>query len=192
MSEQGADAKPAGGTDAKPGAGADAPLPEAPASTPPGDAPPAAPAAAGQGGADRTLFARAQELLAKGVARPDILAQLKAQGVDEESAKVVLNSLPGAPMPSRLPEASLELGINPLAPKTVALSDLGLQGEPRVVGVYWIAFGVVLILLAGLALLANEAQLTGETAGLTSVATRVGIGLGFCAVAYGLFRVVRR
>lgn len=189
MSEQGAETKPAGAASDTPD-GAAGPR-AGPAEPAPTTKPPEA-AAAGQGGEEPSLFIRAQALLAKGVARADILAQLKAQGVDDESAKVVVNSLPGAPMPSKLPEASLELGINPLTPKTVTLSDLGLQGEPRVVGVYWIAFGVVLILLAGLALLANEAQLTGETAGLTSAATRLGIGLGFAGVAYGLFRVVRR
>lgn len=139
-----------------------------------------------------TPFAQAQALQALGKSREEIVELLKAKGVDAESARVVVNSLPGAPMPQALPEATFSMPTNPLAPQTVALSDLGLSGDPRTVGLYWVAFGVVLCLLSGLTMWANGAKLVSEGHGLTTVFSEAGLVAGALATVVGAVRIIRR
>jgi hypothetical protein len=139
-----------------------------------------------------SLYQQALTLQQQGVSRDDIRTQLLARGLEAESVGVVLNSLPNAPMPPLLPEAHLELGINPLAPNTVAVSDLGMSGDPRVVGLYWLTFGVVLTLLCGVVLWVNEAKLTDASAGLYGFFAKIGIFLGAVATVFGFYRAWRR
>jgi len=139
-----------------------------------------------------TPFAEAQALQAQGKTREQIVEALKAKGVDAESARIVVNSLPGAPMPPALPEATFSMPTNPLAPQTFAVSDLGLSGDARTVGLYWVAFGVVLCILSGLTMWANGAKLVSEGHGLTTVFSEAGLVAGSLAVVFGAARIVRR
>ena len=55
------------------------------------------------------------KLKAEGAPREQVLERLKALGLDDESSKVLLNSVMGA-MPSELPSAQLSGGTNVLSP----------------------------------------------------------------------------
>jgi len=136
--------------------------------------------------------ATAQRLHAEGKSRSDILAELSAQGLDEESARILLNTLPGAPERHDLPEANLDMGKNPLAPSMFTLSHLGLSGPPRMVGIYWIAFGAVAFVLLGLLLITAEVNPWATPSRLALVFARIGLGLGLLAVIRGLWRVILR
>jgi len=133
--------------------------------------------------------ATALRLHAEGKSRADILAELSAQGLDDESARIVLNTLPGSPQPHVLPEASIDMGKNPLAPDMFTISHLGLSGPPRVVGAYWTAFGAVLIVLFGLLLITAE---WANPSPMTLLFARIGMGLGALAVVRGLWRIIPR
>lgn len=100
--------------------------PAAPPETPPNDA-------------AQNPWQRLNEWRAAGVPKTEWLARLKQAGFDEESARILVNSLEGA-NPAALPEASIG-GTNPLTPGSFALGELGLQGDPFTVGLYWLAFG---------------------------------------------------
>lgn len=139
-----------------------------------------------------TPFAEASALLAQGKSPAEIFEALKAKGVDAESARVVVNSLPGAVMPQALPEATFSMPTNPLAPQTVALSDLGMSGDAKTVGTYWVAFGVVLCVMSALAMWANDAKLISEGHKLADVFSAAGLIAGSLAVVVGLTRIVRR
>lgn len=96
---------------------------------------------------DGNAWEVARALQEQGASRPEIAAELKRRGLDDESVQVLLGSLPGAPAPSALPEAQFDMATNPLAPKVLAVSSLGLEGDRRVVALYWLAFGFILALL---------------------------------------------
>jgi hypothetical protein len=107
-------------------------------------------------GADQpapTPWQQAQALYDAGKTHVEIRAALAAANVDAESIGVLLNSLPDAVMPSALPEAKLDLGVNPLAPGLFSVFELGLTGNPRITGRYWLVFGGVLGALTGLFML---------------------------------------
>ena len=100
----------------------------------------------------------ARALHEKGTPRADIVAELTRRGLDEESVKVVLNTLPGAPTPSALPEARFDMATNALAPKLFAVADLGIEGDRRTVALYWLTFGLFFGVLTTGALLLGWAN----------------------------------
>jgi hypothetical protein len=91
-----------------------------------------------------------------------IKSWLLARGVDAEAAQVLVNSLPSAPMPSALPEPSVSLTTNPLAPDLFSLTELGLQGSPGTVGAYWIAFALGLLFVLLLVMFIPMPELFGS------------------------------
>ncbi len=91
-----------------------------------------------------TPYARALELHGRGTSREDIATALAADGVDAASVKVVLNSLPNATMPSKLPELKFDQGVNALAPELLSVLDMGMEGKPVTVALYWLTFGALL------------------------------------------------
>jgi hypothetical protein len=81
---------------------------------------------------------------AEGKPREEIARALAADGTDPESVKVVLNSLPGASMPAKLPELKFDQGVNALAPELLSVLDMGMEGKPATVALYWLTFGALL------------------------------------------------
>lgn len=141
----------------------------------------------GEGG-EGTPFALARKLVANKVPRDEALKQLRASGLDEEGAKVALNAVDGL-NPSDLPDATLAPGINPLAPGSFALSDIGMSGNPAVIGMYWMAFGAVVMVLVAVFLVLPEFGI-GEASNASSFWARVGLFLGAGAFGWGLFRLL--
>lgn len=188
---------PGGGSSSAPEAPAASPVPEpqqprpqatdeAPGAVGPATDSPtgATPEGAGQG----TPFALAQKLVAQKLRRADVLAQLKASGLDDETARVALNAVDGA-TPSELPDATLAPGINPLAPGSFALSDIGLSGNPVTVALYWMAFGAVVLVLVAVFLGLPELGVGEPLSEASAFWARVGMGLGTAAFAWGVFRL---
>jgi hypothetical protein len=83
-----------------------------------------------------------------GVPRAEWQGRLLAAGLDDESARVVVNSVDGA-APSQLPDAEFAPRTNALTPGAFAFGDLGIQGPPATVGVYWLVFGAAVLLMLG-------------------------------------------
>ncbi len=100
----------------------------------------------------RTPWEVARALHAEGKSRAEIAKALADQALDPESMTVLLNALPDGPAPHALPAPNLELRIDPLAPRLLSLTELGLAGDARTTGLYWLAFGGVLALVVGLVL----------------------------------------
>lgn len=157
------------------------PSPNAAAST-------AALEAAKEQAGEGTPFALARKLVANKVPRDEALKQLRATGLDEEAAKVALNAVDGL-NPSDLPDATLAPGINPLSPGSFALSDIGMSGNPAIVGMYWMAFGAVVLVLVAVFLVLPEFGI-GEASPASSFWARVGLFLGAGAFGWGLFRLL--
>jgi hypothetical protein len=142
----------------------------------------------GAAAAEHTPFALARKLVAEKVPRAEALARLCESGLDEEAAKVALNAVDGK-NPSELPDATLAPGINPLAPGRFALSDIGLSGHPATVGLYWMAFGAVVLVLATAFVLLPEFGI-GEASPASHFWARVGLFLGAGAFGWGLLRLL--
>lgn len=119
--------------------------------------------------------------------REDMLAKLKAAGLDEESAKVLINSVAGA-MPQELPDAQISPGMNVLSPSTFTLSDIGLTGHPATVGLYWMGFGAAILLALGVGTMLTvmtDAKLPEDVG---YYAFRLGGVISMTCVSWGLFR----
>lgn len=144
-------------------------------------------AAEGSGAGEGTPFALARKLVAEKVPRDEALKRLRESGVDEESAKLALNAVNG-PNPTDLPDATLAPGINPLAPGSFALSDIGMSGNPAVVALYWMAFGAVVLVLVAIFLVLPEFGV-GEPSEVSSFWARVGLGLGGGAFGWGAVKL---
>lgn len=132
-----------------------------------------------------------QQLLAwraEGLPRDQWLTRLKAAGLADDSARVLVNSLDGA-NPSLLPEASFSPGVNPLAPASFALDDLGLQGPPATVGLYWMAFGATLALMVGVFAVLVWTKVVDAPDALLVLA-RTLAALGAVAFGWGTFKAV--
>jgi hypothetical protein len=142
-----------------------------------------------QTGVSHAQWEEAKGWAQAGVARADILTRLRGQGLDEEAARIVLNSLPGAPLPQPLPELNLDLGQNTMAPGLVSPFELGMTGNRRMLAVYYLAFGLVLATLFGSLLLALEFALIDAAKGLRA-AGWLGFGLGALALGRGLWLVL--
>jgi hypothetical protein len=92
-----------------------------------------------------SMFEQARTLLEQGRSELEVKQMLMGLGLDEESARVLVNSLPGAIHPSALPEPTVSLSTNALVPDLFSLGELGLSGDPATVGLYWLVFSVVLL-----------------------------------------------
>ncbi|MCA2977860.1 MAG: hypothetical protein INH41_13920 [Myxococcaceae bacterium] len=141
--------------------------------------------------APETPFEEARRRQAAGE-RPDaIAAALRSRGLDDESARVLVNSLPGARVPSQLPEANVSLTTNPLAPGLFSLSELGLSGDDVVVGAYWLTFGLALAVVVSVVLFLPMPELFGEAGpseGFLVIVDEVLPPVGFSLVALSLAR----
>jgi hypothetical protein len=126
---------------------------------------------------------------AEGLSREEWLTRLKGAGLDDESARVLVNSLDGA-NPSLLPEASFSPGVNPLAPASFALDDLGLQGPPVTVGLYWMAFGATLALMVGVFAVLVWTKVVDQAPDALLVLARALATLGAVAFGWGAFKAV--
>lgn len=129
-------------------------------------------------------------LKAEGATREQVLERLKSVGLDDESAKVLLNAAMGA-MPSELPSAQLTGGTNVLSPSTFTLSDIGLTGHPTVVGMYWIGFGAAILLALGIGTLMNVTDLVSVPEGVEFFALRIGGIASMAFIAWGVFRYMQ-
>jgi hypothetical protein len=124
---------------------------------------------------------------AEGLTREQMLEKLKATGLDDESAKVLINSVIGS-MPVDLPNAQLSPGTNILSPGTFTLSDIGLTGPPATVGLYWMAFGAAILLALGVGFLMTVLLNKDLPNDVGFYAVRVGGFVSMCCVAWGAFR----
>lgn len=128
-----------------------------------------------------------QRLKAEGATREVMLEKLKAAGLDDEGAKVLVNSVAGA-LPSELPSAQLTAGTDLLSPSVYTLSDIGLTGPPTVVGLYWMGFGVAILLALGLGWMLTAAGLAEVPPGVGEYALRIGGVAASTSLAWGAFR----
>lgn len=134
-----------------------------------------------------TSWELVRQFKADAVPREQMLEKLKATGLDEESAKVLINSVIGA-MPSELPDAQLSPGTNVLSPSTFTLSDIGLTGPPATVGLYWMGFGAAILVALGMGFIMTEMLDKPLPEDVGFYALRIGGFLSMCCVAWGLFR----
>ncbi len=132
-------------------------------------------------------YQRVVEWNAQKLPREKMLEQLKADGLDDESANVLINSVAGA-MPPALPEAELSRGTNVLAPSAFSLSDVGLQGHPSVVGLYWMGFGAAILIALFIAGMLTVTGIVKVPDAVQFYALRVGGFVSMSFVAWGLFR----
>lgn len=128
-----------------------------------------------------------KRLKSEGASREQMLARLKDAGLDDESAKVLINSVDGA-LPAELPDAQLSPGTNTLSPSTFTLSDIGLTGPAHTVGLYWMGFGAAILLALGVGFLMTTVLDQELPAGVSFYAVRLGGFASMCCVAWGLFR----
>lgn len=124
---------------------------------------------------------------AEGIPRQQMLERLKATGLDDESAKVLINSVVGA-MPAELPNAQLSPGTNVLSPSTFTFSDMGLTGPAATVGLYWMGFGAAILLALGLGFIMTELLGKPLPEDVGFYALRLGGFVSMCCVGWGLFR----
>ena len=124
---------------------------------------------------------------ADGLNREQMFEKLKATGLDDESSKVLINSVIGT-MPSDLPNAQLSPGMNVLSPSTFTLSDIGLTGPAATVGLYWMAFGAAILLALGVGFLMTELLDKQLPEDVGYYAVRLGGFVSMCCVAWGAFR----
>lgn len=128
-----------------------------------------------------------QQLKREGATREQMLERLKATGLDDESAKVLINSVAGA-LPAELPSAQISPGMNVLSPSTFSLSDVGLTGPAHTVGLYWMGFGAAILLALGIGFLMTELLDQKLPDGVAFYAVRLGGVVSMSCVAWGLFR----
>lgn len=124
---------------------------------------------------------------ADGLTREQMLEKLKATGLDDESSKVLINSVIGS-MPVDLPTAQLSPGMNVLSPSTFTLSDIGLTGPAATVGLYWMAFGAAILLALGVGFLMTELLDKQLPEDVGYYAVRLGGFVSMCCVTWGAFR----
>ena len=136
---------------------------------------------------DGTSWDLVKKLKADGVPREQMMEKLKSMGLDDESAKVLINSVAGA-LPSDLPNAQLSPGTNILSPGTFTLSDIGLTGPPATVGLYWMGFGAAILLSLGLGFIMTETLGRELPEDVGFYALRIGGFLSMTCVGWGLFR----
>lgn len=136
-----------------------------------------------------TRFELVQKLKAEKRSREEILARLKSDGLDDESAKVLLNAVDG-PNPTELPEPTLSPGINPLAPSTFSISDIGMSGSPATVGAYWLTFGVFTMVVVAIFFVLTSLELVAEPSHFAVDASKVLLFFGLGAAGWGAFKLL--
>lgn len=143
-------------------------------------------------------FEFARDQLAAGRSPAEVKQALIARGLDEESARVLVNSLPGARLPAALPEANVSLSTNALAPDLFTFGELGLSGDAATVGLYWVVFAAVLLVVLLLVLFVPVPELFGSEGPSDSflyfievVLPPAGFTIVGVALARGLYLVVR-
>jgi hypothetical protein len=146
--------------------------------------------------ANGTSWDLVKKMKAEGATREEVLVKLKALDLDEESAKVLLNSVMG-PIPSEIPGAQLTGGTNTLAPSVFTISDFGLTGPPHVVGLYWMGFGAAILVALGIGFLMTSSDLVKLPEDVDFYAVRLGGVASMTCIAWGMFRysqgvIVRR
>lgn len=134
-----------------------------------------------------TRYERVRLWKSQNLPRPEMVEKLKADGLDDESANVLINSVMGA-MPQELPSAQLSPGLNVLSPGTFTLSDIGLTGPPTVVGLYWMGFGAAILLALGIGAVLSEAGLANLPEDVGMYALRIGGLASMACVGWGVFR----
>lgn len=134
-----------------------------------------------------TRYERVRVWQTQNLPRAEMIEKLKADGLDEESALVLINSVMGA-MPSELPSAQLSVGRNVLAPGTFSLSDLGLTGPAHIVGLYWMGFGAAILLALGVAAILTLTGLADVPDAVAYYAVRLGGVASMACVAWGVIR----
>jgi len=132
-------------------------------------------------------YQRVVEWHAQKLPREEMIKNLKADGIDDESANVLINSVAGL-LPPDLPEAGLTRGTNVLAPSAFSLSDVGLQGHPSVVGLYWMGFGAAILIALFIAGMLTLTGIVNVPDSVQFYALRVGGFVSMSFVAWGLFR----
>lgn len=137
--------------------------------------------------AQGTRWDLVKRLAGEGATREQMMSRLKDTGLDDESAKVLINSVAGA-LPVELPDAQLSPGTNTLSPSTFTLSDIGLTGPPHTVGLYWMGFGAAILLALGVGFLMTTMLDQELPEGVSFYAVRLGGFASMCCVAWGLFR----
>jgi hypothetical protein len=146
----------------------------------------------------RSLFDEAEQLMAESHDAELVKRSLMSRGLNEESARVLVNSLPTGAMPSSLPEPSMSLSTHAMVPDLFSLTELGLHGDPALVGLYWLAFSGVFLLVLLLVVLVPLPELFGEAGPsegflvfIEDVAPPVGLSIALIAFLRGLFLVTR-
>jgi hypothetical protein len=132
-------------------------------------------------------YQRVVEWHAQKLSRDEMIKNLKADGLDDESANVLINSVAGR-LPPELPEAGLTRGTNVLAPSAFSLSDVGLQGHPSVVGLYWMGFGAAILIALFISGMLTITGVVNVPDAVQFYALRVGGFVSMSFVAWGLFR----
>ncbi len=139
---------------------------------------------------ERTPWQHAMALHSEGKTPAEIRAALTHAQLDPESVAVLLNALPDSRMPSVMPEAKLDLGVNPLAPRLFSIFELGLSGDPKTIGLYWLVFGGVLSVLLGVFMLLSvmgDDEVSDTWAyGVLVVLPRFGFAVALLSVARGV------
>lgn len=142
-------------------------------------------------------FEQATRLKASGKSLAEVKAELVASGIDEESAQIAVNALPGAE-PAALPQANLSLTTNALAPNLFSVTELGLSGDDRIVGWYWLTFGLVVLLVVSVVVFVPVPELFGSEGPsegfidfVEFVLPPVGFGLAALASVRGAYLLTR-
>lgn len=134
-----------------------------------------------------TRYERVCVWKSQGLPRAEMLEKLKADGLDEESALVLINSVTGV-LPSELPSAQLTVGRNVLSPGTFSLSDVGLTGPSHIVGLYWMGFGAAILLALGVATVLTLTGLADLPDNVAYYAVRLGGLASMACVVWGAVR----
>jgi hypothetical protein len=134
-----------------------------------------------------TNYDLVKRLKGENATREQMLEKLKAAGLDDESAKVLINSVVGA-LPAELPEPQLSPGMNVLSPATFTLSDIGLTGHPATVGLYWMGFGAAILLALGVGFMLTVMMDTQLPEDVAYYAIRLGGVVSMTCVGWGAFR----
>jgi hypothetical protein len=129
-----------------------------------------------------------QTLKSQGVSVIETERALLESGLDTESTRVLLNSVAG-PLPSEIPTIQVFSPTNLLAPTVFSFSDFGLRGSPLVVGLYWLGFGVAVVLALGVGAVMSATGLIKLPPGVGFYAVRVaGLVAGVC-LGWGAYRL---
>jgi hypothetical protein len=135
-----------------------------------------------------TWWSQVTEWKQAGVPRAEWQPRLVAAGLDDESARVVVNSVDG-PEPTQLPDAAFAPRTNALSPGSFAFGEMGLQGNPATVGLYWLVFGVAVLAMLGAFALLIEFEVVEQPPDQLLFIARVMAPIALVALALGGWKV---